>query len=101
MIAVAILGVLACAGAPAMADGITNSGGDGRTGWYPNAQISPQVVTGGTFGQLWSTNVVGQVYAQPLVATNSDGSPESVIATTEQNNVYALNPATGAHAMDH
>jgi iron transport multicopper oxidase len=96
VIAVALVWVLACAPAPAMASGITNSGDDGRTGWYPNAQISPQVVTGGTFGQLWSANVVGQVYAQPQVATNSDGSPESVIVTTEQDNVYALNPTTGA-----
>lgn len=96
VVAAASLGALACAGAPALAAGITNSGGDGRTGWYPNAQISPQAVTGGSFGQLWSANLVGQVYAQPLVATNANGSPESVIATTEQNNVYALNPATGA-----
>ena len=94
MVAVTIVGSVACASAPAMADGITNSGGDGRTGWYPDAQISPQDVTGGDFGQLRSANVIGQVYAQPLVATNSDGSPESVIVTTEQNNIYALDPTT-------
>lgn len=42
------------------------------------------------------TPVTGQVYAQPLVATKPDGPPESVIVTTEEDNVYALNPTTGA-----
>jgi hypothetical protein len=90
-----LFGLLGCANA-AMADGITNSGDDLRTGWYPNAQITPEVVGSGTFGQLWSTPVTGQVYAQPLVATKPDGSAESVIVTTEEDNVYALNPTTGA-----
>ncbi|MGZ4706950.1 MAG: choice-of-anchor D domain-containing protein, partial [Acidimicrobiales bacterium] len=75
----------------ALADGITNSGDDLRTGWYPNAKISPEVVTGGTFGQLWSTPVNGQVYAQPLVATSSGGS-ETVIVATETNWVYGIDP---------
>jgi hypothetical protein len=101
LVGLVIAGLLGCASA-AMADGITNAGGDLRTGWYPNAQISPEIVgnnvSGGnsTFGQLWSDTVTGQVYAQPLVATNPDGSPESVIVTTEEDNIYALDPNTGA-----
>ncbi len=95
LVALVVVGSLGCAGA-ALADGITNGGDDLRTGWYPNAQITPEVVKGGSFGQLWSANVTGQVYAQPLVATNPGGSPESVIVTTEEDNVYALNPNTGA-----
>ena len=44
---------------------ITNSGDNLRTGWYPEAStITPQLVSGGTFGQLWSAPVEGQVYAQ-------------------------------------
>jgi iron transport multicopper oxidase len=85
---------VASAGA-ALADGITNSGADGRTGWYPNAEISPEIVGGGTFGQLWSAPVNGQVYAQPLVATTTSGgqTSESVIVATETNWVYGLDPS--------
>ncbi len=70
---------------------ITNSGENLRTGWYPEASsITPQLVSGGTFGRLWSTPVEGQVYAQPLLA---DGT---LLVATEKNKVYGLNPATGA-----
>jgi HYDIN/CFA65/VesB family protein len=94
-----VVGSLASASA-ALADttanpgGITNSGDDGRTGWYPNANISPEVVSGGTFGQLWSAPVKGQVYAQPLVDTTTSGgtTSETVIVATETNWVYGLDP---------
>jgi Abnormal spindle-like microcephaly-assoc'd, ASPM-SPD-2-Hydin/PQQ-like domain len=70
--------------------GITNSGDDLRTGWYPNeSSISPQLVSGGTFGQLWSTPVSGQVYAQPLLANGA------LLVATENNELYSLDPATG------
>ncbi len=70
---------------------ITNSGENLRTGWYPEeSSITPQLVSGGTFGQLWSTPVEGQVYAQPLLA---DGT---LLVATEKNKVYGLNPTTGA-----
>jgi hypothetical protein len=70
---------------------LTNSGGDLRTGWYPNeSAISPGLVSGGTFGRLWSTPVQGQVYAQPLL---DDGT---LFVATEENDVYGLNPTTGA-----
>jgi hypothetical protein len=75
----------------AFASGITNSGDDLRTGWYPNeSSISPQLVSGGTFGQLWSAPVSGQVYAQPLLANGA------LLVATEDNEVYSLDPATGA-----
>ncbi len=81
---------------PALASGITNAGDDLRTGWYPNAEISPEVVTSGTFGQLWSAPVNGQVYAQPLAVTPTGGSqPDTVIVATETNNVYGLNAGNG------
>ena len=53
---------------------ITNSGDDLRTaGIRTGPSLTPQLVSGGTFGQLWSTPVEGQVYAQPLLA-NGDGA---------------------------
>ena len=52
----------------------TNSGDNLRDGWYPEqAALTPQLVSGGTFGQLWSASVEGSVYAQPLLA-NGDGA---------------------------
>jgi iron transport multicopper oxidase len=70
---------------------LTNSGGDLRTGWYPNElSITPELVSGGTFGRLWTTPVEGQVYAQPLL---SDGM---LFVGTEDNDLYGMDPATGA-----
>src|SRR5262245_9939311 len=81
---------LAAAGL-AGAEGITNAGDDLRDGWYPEqTTLTPQLVTGGTFGQLWSVTVEGQVYAQPLVDNGN------LLIATENNKVYDLNPATGA-----
>ena len=77
--------------AQALGSGIGNAGDDLRTGWYPNsASITPQLVSGGTFGQLWSANVEGQVYAQPLLANGT------LVIATENNKVYGLDPATGS-----
>jgi hypothetical protein len=81
--------LLLCA-APALASGITNSSEDLRTGWYPNeSAITPGLVSGGTFGQEWSSSVEGQVYAQPLL---DEGT---LLVATERNRVYGLDPATG------
>lgn len=83
--------MLACAG-PASAAGIGNAGDDLRTGWYPDAgAITPQLVSGGTFGQLWSAPVDGQVYAQPLLSPTG-----TLIVATENDKVYGLDPSTGA-----
>ena len=48
------------------------------------------MLASGTFGQLFSTSVNGQVYAQPVVAGNT------VIVATENDWLYGLNAATGA-----
>jgi PQQ-like domain len=75
----------------AMASGITNSGDDLRTGWYPGeTAITPELVKSGTFGQEWSTKVEGQVYAQPLLANGT------LFVATERNWIYGLDPATGS-----
>ncbi len=81
---------LTSAGA-ALGEGITNGGDDLRDGWYPEqSALTPQLVSGGTFGQLWSTTVDGQVYAQPLVANGI------LLVATENNKVYGLDPQTGS-----
>jgi outer membrane protein assembly factor BamB len=76
---------------PAHADVLVNSSNLLRNGWYPDEPaLSPATVTGGNFGQLFSANVDGQVYAQPIV------SQGTLLVATENNNVYGLDPHTGA-----
>src|SRR5262245_33957216 len=70
---------------------ITAGADELRTGWYPNqAALSPALVAGNTFGQLFSTPVHGQVYAQPLVVGST------VFLATESNDIYGLDAETGA-----
>ena len=98
LVGMAALACLLFAGA-ARADGITNSGDDLRTGWYPDeSSLTPQLVSGDTFGQLWSSPVDGQVYAQPLLSSaGTQASPTGMlIVATETNNVYGLDPVNGA-----
>ena len=65
------------------------------TGWYPNEPLlSPANVTGGDFGELFDTQLNGQVYAQPLV------SQPTVLAVTENDYAYGLNSTTGAIDVD-
>jgi predicted lipoprotein with Yx(FWY)xxD motif len=93
--AVALVGGL-MAGAAGVAeiahgDETTISADQARDGWDPNEPgLSPAVVGGGTFGQLFSTAVSGQIYAQPLAVGGS------VIVATENDWVYSLNAETGA-----
>ncbi|MFD8481471.1 choice-of-anchor D domain-containing protein [Kitasatospora sp. NPDC059673] len=62
-----------------------------RTGWDASQpQLAPSKVSAGSFGQLFSTAVDGQVYAQPLVIGST------VVVATENNNVYGIHAVTGA-----
>jgi Bacterial lectin/Abnormal spindle-like microcephaly-assoc'd, ASPM-SPD-2-Hydin/PQQ-like domain len=91
MVLCALLALTGVGTGSALAAGVTRDGDDLRTGWYPDqASLTPQLVSGGTFGQLWSAAVDGQVYAQPLLANGT------LLVATENNKVYGLNPATGA-----
>ncbi|MGZ4196179.1 MAG: hypothetical protein ACXVFQ_07405 [Solirubrobacteraceae bacterium] len=93
---IAVVASLALAGAAAAA-GVTNSGDDLRTGWYPDeGAITPQLVSGGTFGRLWSASVDGQVYAQPLLSPTG-----TLTVATENNKVYGLDPSTGTQQWMH
>ncbi len=71
----------------------TNRGSNSRAGWYGDqTQLTPSLVGNSQgFGQIWKqTAIVGNVYAQPIVANGV------LIVATERNNVYGLNPTTGA-----
>jgi hypothetical protein len=62
-----------------------------RTAWDSNEPaLTPSSVGSSTFGQLFSTAVDGQVYAQPLVVGGT------VVAATENNAVYALDGSGGS-----
>ena len=75
----------------ARADEVTASQNDLRDDWDASEPgLSPSVVSGGSFGRLFSTPVDGQVYAQPLVA-----GPILIVAT-EDDWVYGLNAVSGA-----
>ena len=72
-------------------DGATRGADNLRTGWYPDqTNLTPALVSGGTFGQLFDTAVNGAVYGQPLV---DDGQ---MLVNTENNYAYGLDPVTGA-----
>jgi len=75
----------------ARADTLQNAADDSSTGWYPNEpQLTPSTVAGGNFGELFDTQLNGQIYAQPLVAQ------PTVLAVTENDYAYGLNATTGA-----
>jgi outer membrane protein assembly factor BamB len=62
-----------------------------RTGWYSDEPLlDPTTVSSPYFGQIFDTLVDGQIYAQPLYANGA------MFVATETNNIYALDPATGA-----
>jgi hypothetical protein len=72
--------------------GVTTSSGGGnlRAGWYTQqTTLTPGLVSGGNFGEMWNANVTGQVYAQPVVHNGT------VVAVTETNDIYGLNEVTG------
>ena len=71
-----------------------------RDDWDPHEPgLSPAILKGGHFGQLFATHVDGQVYAQPLVVDNpgtATTTPStSVIVATENDTVYSIDGTTG------
>ncbi|HEX4403781.1 MAG TPA: choice-of-anchor D domain-containing protein [Polyangia bacterium] len=62
-----------------------------RTGWYSNQPLlDPTTVSSPYFGQLFDTTLDGSIYAQPLFSNGV------LFVATENNNLYALDPVTGA-----
>ena len=77
--------------APRAGLGIGSSADDLRTGWYSNQPaLAPASVSAPDFGQLFATQLDGQIYAQPLLANGV------LLVVTETNNIYTLDPVTGA-----
>ncbi|MGC1238349.1 MAG: choice-of-anchor D domain-containing protein [Acidimicrobiales bacterium] len=75
----------------AKASSLQQSSDGSATGWYPNEPgLSPAKVKSGDFGELFATQVNGDIFAQPLV------SQSTVLAVTENNYAYGLNSITGA-----
>jgi len=73
----------------------------GRTGWNKSETALTQSSVGSShFGQIFSTPVDGNVYAQPLemsgVAVPGQGTHDVVYAATENDSLYALDAATGS-----
>ncbi|MDO8210900.1 choice-of-anchor D domain-containing protein [Conexibacter sp. CPCC 206217] len=96
LVGIACLGLALCTASAATALTApaplpTNAADALRTGWYPNQPgLAPATVSSSQFGRLFKVPVDGQVYAQPLVFQNT------LLIATEDNNVYGLDPATGA-----
>jgi hypothetical protein len=81
--------------AAARADEVTISTNNLRDGWDSNettGSLTPATLSGGSFGELFSTGVDGQVYAQPLAL---DAFHEVVVAT-ENDFVYGIDATSGA-----
>jgi hypothetical protein len=80
--------VASVAGGPTT--GTTRGADSFRTGWYPDqTNLTPGLLTGGTFGQLFKTAVNGSVYGQPLLDNNQ------VLVNTENNFSYGIDPVSG------
>jgi hypothetical protein len=75
---------------PSRADEYTISQNVTRDGWDSSEPLlSPAAVRAKSFGQIFDTQVNGQVFAQPLVVGNS------VLVATEDDYVYSINRSTG------
>jgi hypothetical protein len=69
----------------------TSRGNNSRDGWYPDEPgLNPKVVGSPNFGQVFATQLNGQIYAQPLVVGHV------LFVATETDWIYGLNPGTGA-----
>ncbi|MDX6201629.1 MAG: hypothetical protein QOJ83_1129 [Frankiales bacterium] len=86
-----LLGTAVALPTVAAADVVTNQNDNLRTSWDQNEPgLSPSSVAASDFGQVFSTQLNGQVYADQLVVKNT------LIAATDNDYIYGLNPDTGA-----
>ncbi|MBW8805288.1 MAG: cell wall-binding repeat-containing protein [Catenulisporales bacterium] len=91
--AATVIGALAQPVGGAHAVATTVSVDNLRTGWdSAEPGLGPATIASSSFGKVFSTPVDGQVYAQPIMAG------DVLVAVTENNKAYGLDPATGAIA---
>jgi hypothetical protein len=83
--------ILALAGSGTAVAEVTGAADNLRTGWYPDeAALTPGLLSGGGFHQVFKDSLQGQIYAQPLTANGM------LLVVTEDNWAYGLDPVTGA-----
>ena len=88
---VALLATTAAVTVPAAADVTTVAVDSFRTGWdRDEPKLTPSDVGAPDFGQLFATQLEGQVYAQPVLAKNT------LLVVTETDKAYGLDPVSGA-----
>jgi outer membrane protein assembly factor BamB len=79
------------AGASSALAEVTGAADNLRTGWYPDEpRITPGLLSGGGFQQIFKDPLKGQIYAQPLTANGT------LLVVTEENWAYGVEPYTGA-----
>ena len=103
-VTLASVGLLTAGAVRADAAVVTAAHDSARTAWYPDQpRLTQSLLTGGTFGQLFSRAITGQVYAQPLVSNGV------LLVATEDNWIYGARPrdrrrqvvAQRRHAVEH
>jgi hypothetical protein len=91
LLGVTAVAIFILAGAGSAFAEVTGAADNLRTGWYPDEpSLTPALLSGGGFQQVFKDTLQGQIYAQPLTA---DGV---LVVVTEDNWVYGLDPYTGA-----
>src|SRR5437016_2059008 len=77
-------------------DVTTHHNNNARTGTnLEERSLTPDLLSRGRFGKLFSLCVEGQIYAQPLIVTDVEiagGKHDVVYIATMENNIYAFDP---------
>jgi outer membrane protein assembly factor BamB len=85
-----VVAVITLAGAGSAVAEVTGAADNLRTGWYPDEpSLTPALLSGASFQQVFKRPLQGQIYAQPLTANGT------LLVATEDNWVYGLDPNSG------
>jgi hypothetical protein len=83
------------------ADITAYTGSSSVSGWINNqTDLLPTEVQDAKFGQQYDATISGQVFGQPLIADDGNGR-RLLLAVTQNNEVYALNPDTATTTFWH